>query len=731
VTLASPLPWWLVLPAAAVTGWAVWRTWAGAASLSTRRRATLCVLRLAALLLLLVLVMRPVAVTPRPPARDGRVAILVDDSRSMALRDAGDQSRREAARALVTGRILPALEPVALTEVVAFGGPDQPATPGDAIRHALRTGRFPLRAAIVVSDGALATEHDETPAGVPVHAIGVGGSDASVDREVLDVTLGDPTISDAIVQLTATLAVRGATQRPVEVRLLEDDRVAEVRTLPSPDGGGTLRAVFLVSPRRDRPTVYTVEIPPTPGELTPDNNRVRALAAPPGRPRRVLMVEGAPGFEHSFLKRAWFSDPGLRVDAVVRKGENDLGASTFYVQAPAAELPLLASGLPSRPAALFAYDAVVLANTAPDELSTGQLDALRRFVADRGGGLLAFGARLLDPRGLAGTRLEPMLPVGLPGEGADLVVRAGGRGAAGAVAATPDGASHPVMRLGPGDPAASWADLPALSSIARMGGPRPGATVLAVGEAPGGGARPLVAAQRYGEGRVLAFLGDASWRWKMQVPSGDTRYDTFWRQALRWVAAGAPGAVAVEPDAGPGAPGVVVTVRDEAWAAVADARVAVRASDAAAPAGTAAAAPSDERVATLRDAANGLYAARLPRPAGTPVRIEAVAWRGDREIGRGESWVLDGGRDSEMADPRRNDLALARLVRARGGRLLASGDFDDVARWLNAGPQAGSVVTGRDAVLAERELWHTPAVFLGLVVVLGVEWGLRRRWGLA
>jgi hypothetical protein len=189
--------------------------------------------------------------------------------------------------------------------------------------------------------------------------------------------------------------------------------------------------------------------------------------------------------------------------------------------------------------------------------------------------------------------------------------------------------------------------------------------------------------------------------------------------------------VTVEPDAGPGAPGVLVTVRDEDWAAVADARVVVKATDAAAPAGTAATSAPDERVATLRDAASGLYAARLPRPGGTPVRIEAVAWRGDREIGRGELWVLDGGRDTEMADPRRNDLALARLVRARGGRLLASGDFDDVARWLNATPRAGGVVTQRDAALAERELWHTPAVFLALAVLLGVEWALRRRWGLA
>jgi len=37
------------------------------------------------------------------------------------------------------------------------------------------------------------------------------------------------------------------------------------------------------------------------------------------------MVEGAPGYEHTFLKRAWLRDEGLELDAVVRKGQNDQG----------------------------------------------------------------------------------------------------------------------------------------------------------------------------------------------------------------------------------------------------------------------------------------------------------------------------------------------------------------------------------------------------------------------
>ena len=86
-----------------------------------------------------------------------------------------------------------------------------------------------------------------------------------------------------------------------------------------------------------------------------------------------------------------------------------------------------------------------------------------------------------------------------------------------------------------------WSALPALAASAPLGGPRPGATVLAVTTAPGGGVFPVVAVQRYGQGRSMVFAGEASWRWKMMVPSTDRTLRIF-------LAAG--GALALRPPPG-------------------------------------------------------------------------------------------------------------------------------------------------------------------------------------
>ena len=92
------------------------------------------------------------------------------------------------------------------------------------------------------------------------------------------------------------------------------------------------------------------------------------LVPAPGRPRRILFIEGAPGFEHTFLRRAWQLDPSLEIDSVVQKGRDDQGQDTYYVQAASSRTAALSTGFPASREALYAYDAVVLANANLDAL---------------------------------------------------------------------------------------------------------------------------------------------------------------------------------------------------------------------------------------------------------------------------------------------------------------------------------------------------------------------------
>jgi uncharacterized membrane protein len=731
---AIALPsWTLLLIAGAVCGVA-WACYAGAiVALPRLQRAALATLRALTLLLLVACLLRPVRVMPPDSSSDVVVPVLVDISRSMGVADMDGRARIDAARDLLDRQVRPALSARFVPELWTFGDTLEPADGSTVTARAARSDlsgalralrdRYRDRkvaAIVVMSDGGDTGAQDAATSvdvgSVPVYAIGLGAPRVASDLEVLDVSAGEMAVTDSSVDISVAAVNRGGAT-PFDLRVLENGRPIDLRRIVPAADGGPVRAVFTVSPPRDAATLYTVEIPSTPGERVLENNRRAVLVEPAGRRRTVLMIEGAPGFEHSFIKRALAADPGLELDSVVRKGRDARGAATYFVQAAEARAPRLAAGFPQERAALYEYDALVLANVEADALSRQQLQVLADFVDVRGGGLLVLGAKSFVQQGFAGTALEDVLPLRLTDRGGGVVRVSTRQDTRYAVTLTPDGASHPVMRLGAASGPDRWASLPPLSGAASLGTLRPGAQALALVRTPDG-PRPLVAVQRYGQGRSMVFTGEASWRWRMHMPSEDRTYELFWRQAVRWVGAGAPDRVTV---AAPSAliPGntaaIAVDVRNEAFAPVTDAQVSLKVTM---PGG----AVRDLR-ATAVDPQSGRYSADLRFDEPGVYRVSASAQVGAARATNAERWLLAGGADLEMADPRLNEAVLQRIATASGGRYLAADQTSELpSLFASVAPEASAPQL--------QELWHNVWIFFAVMVLLAAEWVVRRRWGL-
>jgi uncharacterized membrane protein len=733
---AISFPWWVLLLLAAATVAVAWGFYAGAiVALPPRRRAVLVTLRAATLVLLIACLLRPVRVVPPDAVTDAVVPVLVDVSRSMRLADMGGASRLDAARDLLRRHVEPALARQFRVEEWTFGDGLEPLTqeavPADARRSdlsgALRALRERYRdrrvaGVLVISDGGDTGAEDAAAfadaSAAPVYAIGVGAPQTAADFEVLDVSAGEDALADSSVDITVAAIHRGSAA-PFDLRVLENGRPIDLRRVAPAAAGSPVRAVFTVSPPRDAATLYTIEIPSAAGELVLENNRRSVLVEPPGRRRRILMIEGAPGFEHSFIKRALAADPGIELDSVVRKGRDARGAATYFVQATERRAPRLTTGFPRERAALYAYDAVILANLEADALSRPQLEMIANFVDQRGGGVLVLGAKSFVQQGFAGTPLEQVLPVSLTGRG-NGVVRASARAETRlAVSLTADGQSHPVMRIGRGDEdlPQRWRAVPPLAGVAALGALRPGAQALALVQAADG-PRPLVAVQRYGEGRSMVFTGEASWRWRMQMPSDDRTYELFWRQAVRWISAAAPDPVSVAPMPAivPGSTAALtIEVRDEAFAPLADAEVRLRVTP---PGGR-----TEEIAAAVADPRSGRYTGELRFDEPGIYRVTAIANRAGRALGRAVRSILVGGADLEMADPRLNEEVLRRIALASGGSYLPAQEAAKLPSLLAA-------VAAEPGPPRLEELWHNVWIFAGMMLLLAAEWTLRRRWGL-
>jgi hypothetical protein len=107
---------------------------------------------------------------------------------------------------------------------------------------------------------------------------------------------------------------------------------------------------------------------------------------------------------------------------------------------------------------------------------------------------------------------------------------------------TEEGKVHPITRLAAdvSENQRIWDTMPELDALNVVGQVKPGATVLGVssGRVDERTGVPLLAMQRFGEGRTLALMSDYVWKWNFQMAGrmdSNQYYLQFVRQMVRWL----------------------------------------------------------------------------------------------------------------------------------------------------------------------------------------------------
>ena len=131
----------------------------------------------------------------------------------------------------------------------------------------------------------------------------------------------------------------------------------------------------------------------------------------------------------------------------------------------------------------------------------------------------------------------------------------------------------------------------------------------------------MLAFQRYGRGKALAFTVLDSWRWQMHASMSleDMTHENYWRQLLRWLVDGVPGAVEVHTSADRVEAGeqvaVTADVVDDTFVEINDAQVTAKVTG---PGGEVVDVPmqwtgerNGQYRATFVSSAPGMYAARV------------------------------------------------------------------------------------------------------------------------
>ena len=744
--------------AAAVLAWAFYRRKRDV--LTPRSLRLLAGLRTLAIAVVAVFMLQPVLRLTRAEAARTGVAVLVDTSASMSIKDAvGDTSRLDAGLTLLSRdpyNLLARLGKDQRVRLFSFSSSaaeladagrlaqlraDGPSTAlGDALSDVVRqVGRESLSAVIVLSDGVSTRGEDAEEAartlGVSVFPVALGGRvgekglfhDLSIARVPQEMQATVDTTALVKVQIGHRgLARFAAGEREMEVRLEEEGAVLTARKVQLPAEDGATEVDLEWVPKRVGLHSVRVSVPALPGETVVENN-ARTFTIEVTDPRiRVLIVEGVARSEYRFLRRVLESDPNLEVTSVIK-----VNRSKFLVQGVQAGVDL-SRGLPARQEDYAKFDVVIMGDIGREEFAEVQLEYLKKFV-DGGGALLAMGGyHAFGAGGYADSALADVLPVTMGGALDGHVEKQF------VPVLTPEGAAHPALQ-GCEDFFRTNPERVALDGANRVTGLKPGALALLVNEGERLGTRPMpvLAVQSYGSGRAMAMTADTTWKWKFQVEAQgvESPYYRFWRQSARWLAGrkvqeeGADQLVTAwspkaEYEAGTPV-NLKARVRGRDGQPKDDAVVEVTISYPAPVTVTAAdGKETTETSATVRldpvPLSMGEYQAMWRPPAGGLYKAGAVGRDGAEELGTAHFEFVVGQATSEF-ERVDVDEGVLQAVAARTG-----GSFHTLATASRI-PQ--ELQERRTMVVRRREmsLWNTPWLFTIFLTCVTVEWLLRKR----
>ncbi len=540
---------------------------------SIKVRSVLATIRFLLLGLVIALLNRPVFTLTQSRTEPSVIAVMIDDSLSMRIKDIKNaekyQSRLDAVASVLdrnNAKLLADLSKVHQIRFYRFNGDaislqtstTQPIPKLEAIGQktqvagSIRTVMRDLQGqhvagVVVFSDGrdmpqqSIAAVVDELKDyGVPIFPVPTGSDQVLKNIEVQQVSVQDSVFLKDITNIKTTIRASGIDKSPVLVQL-KDKKTGQVlldefgkpitRTIiPESDAPQEVELQF--TPLQVGMMDLVVEAVSQSGEIDDSDNAREAQIVVLDAKINVLYVDGYPRWDYRYIKNGMIRDATINISCLLTSAD-----STFRQEG---DKPI--TRFPEKIEEMLEYDVVIFGDVDPREFSDAQLQLVSDFVAIRGGGFVMVAGPKFSPAMWKGSPIEPVLPVDITRTQAEdwgvslSTIAEGFR-----VAVTREGLDSSLFRFNKDrdlNEKFLKNDWQSIFWYARGVLAKPGVgEVLA--EHPtettiDGRKAPILVSGRFGAGRT-SFLGtDESWRWRYYT--GESVFDTFWVQEMRYLA---------------------------------------------------------------------------------------------------------------------------------------------------------------------------------------------------
>lgn len=536
---------------------------------------------------------------------------------------------------------------------------------------------FPLTSVVVVSDGL---DLNEAPVDkvlkqyvnrrVPIFCAGVGHLEEPYDLAIADVRA--PPIGVKDERLFVEVQVKAAIESTTPGKLVIRDGGKPVAAKTFELRRGRQLVYVPITPPAEGLKRYTVELQPAAQDAFRDRNNTGAFVLDVRHEKlRALLLDDRPRWQTRFVVNILNRLPYVDVNSIIRVMQEDgeLKRGPFK------------GAWPSASEVLQIYDAVVLGRYGSEVLGVDEWRQLESFVKERGKALV-----LLAPGDAAAyppfiRELFPVTPSSTPDD------RRLTRKSLRDLRLTEEGALHPLTRsFASHFPGAPF----------EQGGLRPGSLVLLHNAQTG---RPVISCRSVGQGKVFMLHGDRLWmclnREHLQ------RHAAVFMNLIDWAARPKSAGLTLDQD----------TLREgdgfQVWASQPDREIAV----------------ADEKGAVVARSqavpvqhSPGLYRGVF---AGLPPGRFFVKGEGHDE--RHRLHVLPD--NEEVVTLAQRADYLRDLSRATGGQYRPLEEMEVFLPAMNLKERAEM----RRQVI---QLWSAQTSLLFLLLLLAIEWILRKYWSL-
>lgn len=466
-----------------------------------------------------------------------RLAVLIDVSRSMSVKD-GAISRSSQADELI-GRQLSGINgdyklftfSSNLSEASEL--PDSGAISGEATSIAIALSEFGRRndfeqfgAALLITDGRqnLGDDPVEIAArlGIPIHTLTVGERVDEKNLAIDNIIYPAVAYSGADFRVEAELSANGLAQGKSRLALRQGGEAVIDNSFDIPQEGRKVRVVLDVKAPEPGNYEYTLSAPVFEGEANKvDNERLFAVRVLKNK-LKILLVSSALDWEYKFARQMLGRFEEFEIDAVYPEG-----AGRFSEP-----------GTPQGLDGLTKYDVIFMVNCSPAELRISTVD-LKKYLAE--------GGSLIYLAGSDATNDIRLFDGALPLKAANVRID----NAEYFFEPSPTRKQHAAILMDD-DPNASlgiWHSFPPFTALLTNIEPT-GEVLLEAGisardsatvkSSPEGSARPVLTVGTSGKGRVAAITGFPWWR-SFFGASGNERLTggmpEFWRNLVKWSSA--------------------------------------------------------------------------------------------------------------------------------------------------------------------------------------------------